>query len=464
MRKNRQIYAILIITLTIINTLILSAFTKAPKPQLLFNTSIFRGQSTLIAVTTPNYTGSVQYRLELKQPNSAQALDLTHGYTPAVSASKTYQTTLPMLFTPGAYRLNLYVKKAGSTASYDQYTTKAFTITNDISLTTKSTTYDLYPYLDTLKGNLLLTADQNIISNINLSGTFSITEDQVKTASLKNVTTDKLIVNAKSLEKLYLYNSAIKALTLTQASPRKLTIYLLGKSSLTSTQINTPSEFKLSDKATIQSFSDPKRLSNLSLDAAGMPMATVAASKPTVNPTTAGATTPAAVTPAAITPSAVSEKPALAKAPFVNLLPPQNIKLSPYLKLPALPLGTAGDPAVEYAAVLIDRTKTPITLQEYQGTYGIDFSTEPENTHIKRVCISVSKDATINFSGISFSLKAHQLREIKVLEDFGIVDTPPEGMNMINSRATFGNQIRLVGELNATGSKPVKAGVLIKLN
>lgn len=429
-----------------------------PKPILSFYDNTFnKGQRINIKASSTNYPGKVKYRLTLKNPDGGGIIDVTDGYSEAVKAGMNYRIELPISFVPGSYNVTLYVKRADSNVKYDNYSSKNFTISRDISIDMGNSQFDVFPYTNELKSNIFVTAANVFIKNVKLNGSIIVNPKETGNLYVQNTTASNLNLYPTKLKNVYIYNSSVKTLNVLKGNKSPIVVYLLGKTILSSVNIASVIEFRASDKSKIVKFTDKNSYSNLAKDKAGLVYTTLyknQAGSPQAT-TSGGITTASAVT-------AIRD----ARAPSANISMPviSASKADVPLNLPLLQLKGDKAPIVEYAAVKLDRAKTAIDLNHYGNTYGIDLSTEPEETHIQRICITVSKDSVIDINGFVFKLKAHIEKQIKVLEDFGIIDNPPEGANMINSRTTFGDAIKLNGKLSSGNSKPQDINIIIKLN
>lgn len=423
---------------------------KLPVPQISFQTNYFnKGQTILMKLTSTNYSGNVQYKITLKKPETNNMIDITNGYSGKVKSGTTYGVLLPAGFGVGSYKVTVYVKRAEKNINYDNYVTKTFEVKNDIIIEKEDKVYDLFPHTGILKGNINVNTNNAFLRNIKLEGNILVSFGDAGEAYMQSITANTLNIHSAGLKTLYLYNCDIKTLNFLKGNKNPIVVYAIGKTTIYNTTIDSKVEFKLSDKSHITKFLDKMKYSNLVKDK-NIVYSTIMGHE--ANTTTAAITTGSAIAPV--------------KAPPANIaLPVNGEPIAGGASVPLLPLGDSNGAVVEYAAITLDSTKVPLEFNRFDNTYGIDLSAEPEMKAVQRVCITVSKDATLTINGVAFKLKAHTMKQIKVLEDFGITDLPPEGIRIVNARATFGDKINLVGKLNSGTSSPEQEiTLIIKLN
>ena len=89
---------------------------------------LISGDTRTFTVTCATYTGNVQYRAFVSYNNHTKWTEITNGYTLATNAKNLFILPESHVFTPGNYRVSVWVKKAGTEGviktdlgSYDNY-------------------------------------------------------------------------------------------------------------------------------------------------------------------------------------------------------------------------------------------------------------------------------------------------------------------------------------------------------
>lgn len=412
------------------------------------NTHFNRGERVVVKINSPNYAGEVSYKLTLAKIGSKETTDLTGGYSESVKAGTTYAVALPQSFEAGTYIVTAYIKRAGRNVKYDGYASTVFSIDKDIIINKSDQVYDLYPFGNDIKANMYIKASNAYIKNIRLIGNAIVAPATEGNVYFQNTNISALDISS-GIKNIYLYNVNVQKLNISSTSKMPIKIFVLGRTIISNANVGVATEFVISDKSLVSKYTDNNAYSNLAYDKKGKVFTKKVSSSPT---TTIGAITTGAGVQVYI------------PSPEELIMPRLLVGKTTLVKqLPLLPLADNNSPVIEYAAVLLDTAKAPYTLNCYKGNYGMDLSTEPDNTHIKRVCITVSRDATLSINDFKFKLKAHVEKQIKILEDFGIIDNPPEGANMINSRTIFGDSIFLKGNISDGIHKSSVITITIKL-
>lgn len=415
-----------------------------PTPRIMGLSATYnKGEKISFDLSSIDYIGKVQFKIIMIRVNSKETYNITKGYSGYVASKKNYRINLPILTKEGNYKLTTYVKRSNSSSNYDKYITRNFSVTKDVLLKKSKQTYELPSSNNTLTGNIIISGNDISVRNVNLKGKVIINTSPTGKVYLYNVKSEAIEIKEKGARSVELFNVLSKSVSITNNRNNAMVIELKGSTQLKVVNINSKVNFTILDKASILKFRDIKKMSNLRINTKSKIVITTESGITIINGNTT--TTTSAIAP---------EDP-----PKVGITP---IRVETPVLPPTLPEAN-GEPVVEYVGMLLSTSNIPQEFLWDNKNYTMDLSSMEDESYIKRLCIIVSKDSSLTIHGQKFDLKAHVLKQIKVLKDFGIEDNLPEGIGTIAARDLFGNSLELNGELR-DGVNPVRViGITIKL-
>lgn len=221
-------------------------------------------------VFSVDYSGKVQYKVALSKIGSSSVVDITKGYSKAMSASAIFNVSIPEQYFDGKYKLMVYAKAANSKIVSYHTDSKQFGISKDIILSKNGQVLDLAKLASQLTGNIYVQADNVSIKNVKLNGSVIVAADKTGSLSISNTTAANIEVKANGIGKLSLANAKIAKLTISKGANGTIRIAALNNTAIAYANIGSGVKFDLSSGANVLKFDDKDKASNLAYNNDGI--------------------------------------------------------------------------------------------------------------------------------------------------------------------------------------------------
>ena len=251
MKKINYLIIVLIIFLCLGNIPALAVSRKIIKPKITltsaFKTEYKSGERITFQVKCPNFKSKVQYRVILYnvyQKTKKELWPNAPGYYYNKVIPLGYKT-FPVSFSikePGLYNITILAKRAGAKVSYDSYVKSKNFKVSAIDMTLNKEGMSYAPSSAGTFNNVFITSNNIKLKNVNINGNLMIDPGKNGSANIENVCAATINILSGGQDSIHLNN--VKSHTLliqNKFNPDPVRVELSGSSYIESTTINSNS-------------------------------------------------------------------------------------------------------------------------------------------------------------------------------------------------------------------------------